>query len=679
MMKPEQIIARFNRDFGRFYETMSEQRAEIAVAYEYRDCNQTKQIQGMNWKANTLITTVNIAAPMVRAVAGSEVMAATTLDFVCIDPNFESDADIASDVVTWSQDKSNYYSQRHIAAEDAATAGIGAIVTYLDTTQKDFIAGVPIVERVFPNFCLWDTSPRGSLLNEKARWCGYADPIDRETLGEYIERVGEFNNKNLPAASDYKDMILSYQTVPNYDDLDFLYNYFWFEFTTIYDVANPFDGELGQLIMQDVAVANAIGEVAKKLNLDWQASYWTLDKDDFVTMKNAVEAVTLLLEGQVEVPPLEYSKRDGKCYYRAQLGGGKLIMASRSFTQNGHPLNFYTGYYEEAMGIYYGMMRPLSYIQDYLNIAMTDLLRYVRSASHGGAAYIQGAGESFLRIAQERANEDDLTPIPKDAIITPKARADAVAALNGFITMMIDIMPRTLGLGQEFFGVISSGDMTDSLFGKVMKQSFAVLENWKNAAGNADIRQGYIFLDLARIMAEANDGMVITAVSGDNKNEIKRLTTQNLARNYAITAVERPLSRDEKQESFNTLSQLAPQFMQAGVNLYPVLARMAPLDKQERDELIKLSTPTPPQSDPAAQAMQKATIDYTSAQAAKSMAEAEKIRAETPIKAEQTAADIDETQAKTAKILSEIAQAEAAQVQQILSTVGQPAMNNFNI
>ena len=109
------------------------------------------------------LTTVNVVAPLVRAVAGSEVMAASTIDYISTDPQFDAEADVISDSVDWCQYASDFYAQRAIAAEDAATCGIGAYVTNLDMTKEDFIAGVPMCERVAPMFLFYDKSPRGKL------------------------------------------------------------------------------------------------------------------------------------------------------------------------------------------------------------------------------------------------------------------------------------------------------------------------------------------------------------------------------------------------------------------------------------------------------------------------------------------------------------------------------------
>lgn len=652
MKSNQQVADEFTRNFSRFYETTSTQREEIYVSFQYRDCNQQGQVSGVrdNEQDNKPFTTVNIAAPLVRAVAGSEVMSASTLAYTSTDPNFDAEADIISDAVRWSQKESDFYAQRALAAEDAATCGIGAIVTYLDMTQEDFIAGVPMVERVSPSFLVYDQSPRGSQLNRKGMWCGYADPVNTDYMDEYIKA-----NKEIKAdigAGEFKDYLMSYAYIENQEDIEFVYHYFWCEYTKIYDVANPFIGDgspMTQAVMQDETVANILGQFAKEQAVNLTASYWTLDKEAFDALQETVETVQLLLQ-DMRIPDIEYSKRDGKAYYRAQFARGMMLKKSRSYTQRCHALNFITGYCEEATGNYYGMMRPLSYLQDYLNITMTDLLDYTRRATHGGSAWVSfsgGNGDAIERMAKARANEDDFTPVPEGTDITPKSLPATAQHLTSFINLMIELMPRALGLGQEFFGVISSGDMTDSLYGKVMRQSFAVLENWKNSSQNADIAQGYIFEDLTRLMASANDGLILPVLSpGHGQQAYFSLTKENLAARYSIEAVERPLTKDEKQDTFNKIAQLAPQAAQVGVNLFPMLARYAPMDKEDRDEMEKLATPQPPQPDPLEIATREATIDYTRASALKAEADAMRSKADAESKQAAIGMDMSELVAK---------------------------------
>lgn len=673
MKSNKQIAAEFDRNLSRFYETSNGQRDEIFISYQYRDCRQSSGQSAHRQRTDGRpFTVVNTAAPIVRAIAGSEVMRAATLDYIATDPEFDAEADVISDAVEWCQYASDFYAQRSIAAEDAATCGIGAIVTYLDMTQKDFIAGVPIVERVTPAFLYYDKSARGSQINKKAGWCGYADPINSDALDDYIE-----NNKEIRgevSVGDYRDYILSYSYIENQEDIEFIYHYFWREWTAIYDVANPFVGgnsPLTQAVLQDNTVANMIGAFARDNALNWKAGYWTLDKAAFKELQELIETIQLLLQ-DMRIPELEYSKRNGVAYYRAEFARGMMLKKSLSYTQKCHALNFIVGYFDESTGDYYGMMRPLSFIQDYLNIAMSDLLDYTQGMVTGGDSYIStpaGKEDAIARIAKAKKTTGKDIPVPEGAVVTPRGMVNSPEALSGMVNMLIEIMPRVLGLGQEFFGVITKGDITDSMFGQVVKQSFNVLENWKNASANADLNQGYIFEDLVRLMAEANDGMILPILSPDNDQSAWfNLSVQSLARSYAIRIVERKMTKDERQETFNKLSAIAPQALQAGVNLFPMLARYSNLDRSDRDEMVKLATPQPPQPDPLNQATLQANINYTNASAEKAMADAMKVKAEaqrmmksvrldqikqaSEIEKTQSAADLD--QARTAEIGAKI-------------------------
>lgn len=661
MLSDDELIQQFNTNLTRFYETGGQQRDEIHLAFRYLDGNQYDTLQrGERRAATKPLYTLNIGAPMVRAIAGSEIMTATTLEFTSTDPDFDDDADIIGDVVEWCQEASNYYAQRALAASDAATCGIGAYVTYLDMTKADFIAGFPQCERIFPNFCAWDNSPRGALLNEKAWWCSYADPVDSSWLESYLK------DKDILAtgASDFKEWLLSGQIIANHEHIAFVHHYFWKEYVDLYDIKNPFDERLGQAAVRDADIANMIGEVEKQLFIDFDASYWTLDKEGYETMKAMVEVAQGLLP-EMMIADLEYSKRKGLAYYRAEFAGGNLIKKSRSFCQTGHLLNFIPGYFEESTSIYYGFMRPISQVLDPLNIAFSDLMSYVNKASHGGASYIAGAGEAIERIIKDKVNEDDITPVPKGTEIVPKALPNSPQVLQSTVSFLVDVMPRVLGLGQEFFGVITTGDMTDSLFGKVMKQSFAVLEHWKASSQGSDIKQARIWESLARLMAEANDGMVIDSVSGEDGTQQQRLSRQNLARSYSVKAIERPMTKDEKQDSFNKLMQLAPQMAQTGMNIYPALMKMAPLDQDIRNDLLQAITPQPAPPDPLNQATIQSQIDYTIASAEKLKADAAKTQAEVALmketamaeklaEIEYTAARSDNQQASAAKSMAGI-------------------------
>jgi hypothetical protein len=666
MLNPEKIVERFNRDMYRFYSTTTAQRDEIHKSFRYRDGWQHDTTPIERYRKRPL-SVVNISAPMVRAVSGSEIMTASTIDYISTSPNHDRDADVISDVVDWCQYASAFYSERSKAAEDTATCGIGAYVTYMDTTAKDFIAGKPMCERVYPNFLTWDNSGRGGRLNAKAKWCGYAEPVDREWLEEYIEA----ESSKADGVSSFKEYLMTGQTVANYEHIEFLYHYFWYDFIDIYDVKNPFTegSDAAIALAEDNTVANMFGDVMNELELDGKATVWILDKEEYKTLADAMYLIQVM-KPKLEIGELEHSERKTKCYYRAEFGGGRLIKASKSYTTQSHALNFIEGYYDESENCYYGLMRPLSSVQDALNLTMSDFLEYARKSVVGGDAYIQGAEDEFERIVDSKLNEDPLTPLPENAKITPKDVGNAPEILINAIRLLVDLMPKALGLTQEFFGVITTGDMTDSLYGSMMKQSFAVLENFKNSSSFSDITQGYIWQDIVRMLAEVQDGLVIPAMSADHDQQtFVRLSKQSLARHYAIRVIEKPMTKDDKQDMFNKLITLAPSLMQAGINIYPQLLKLAPLDYSLREELLKVATPPPPQPDPLNIATIEANNAYVTAQAKKSEAEAARIMQQIELQPIEVDADVqakdakaDRDKAETAKVITEIGNAAFAQV-----------------
>lgn len=636
MISDNDLVTEINTNLSEYYTVTWRQRQELFRSYQYRDCMQwDSERYNERKRLDKAITVINMAAPIVRAVAGADLMQAKKLEYVAMDPQFDAESDIMGDGIDYAQHVSGYESERSIAAEDACTCGIGGTVTYLDMSFKDAIAGRPVMERIFPGFMGFDNSARGSRMNEKMRWCFYADPVNSRNLDDYIAEA-QGNKKSLPeGAGDYKGFLMSFSQQQNIAYIDFLYSYFWWEYETIYDVKNPFapgqvDAQLAQRITQDPAATNIIGEVCQKIKIDWEASFWSLDKESFTALTNAIEAIGLLL--QFEPPELESSQRKGKCYYRAEFARGLLLRKSRSYTQHGHALNIMTGYFDETTGEYYGLMRPLSYVQDCLNEAVSDMRDYTHSSSHGGNAYIAGASESIERIKKEKAYQDALTPVPAGAVITAKSLPTTGQSLVSFIQFLTDVMPRVLGLGPEFMGIISSGTMTDSLYGKVMKQSFAVLSNFTNNAAIYDRRQGEIFIDIIRLMAEANDGMVLPILSpGKEGDQYMRLLKQNLATEYAIRIIEKPMSKDEKQDSFNIISQMfdkMPQNVQAGV--LPELLKLSNLDHETKDAMVKAATPQPQQPDPVNQALLTSQTAYQNAQAQKLTAEAQETMEQLP-------------------------------------------------
>jgi len=529
-------------------------------------------------------------------------------------------SDIMADCIDYAQHVSAWKSNRALAARDTACCGIGATVTYLDMSRRAVASGVPMCRRIYPGFLFYDASGRGNDLNNSANWCGYGDPMRSSDLQDYVARKlkGKPGANAMGGGADYTHQFLA-NIRQNNVDLGMLNHYFWRDFIPVHDVQNPLlvddkgqRPELARILATDDIAVELLSEFTGKMNLDMDAPYWTLDQEDYKKLESLVADISTLAETDIT---LERSSRVVYCYYRAEIGMGLVVAKAKSYSQECYPINFMTGYFDEAMGIYYGLMRPLSFIQDALNNVMDDLIEYSRTAATGGKVYISGAGDEIKLIKQHKANEDDVTPLPVGAVVTAKELSSTPQVLLATAQMLLDLLPRAVGVGQEFLGIITSGTMTDSLYGKVVKQSFAVLEDFGNSAVGYSQRQGILFRDIMLGIARAEEGRILPVLSPNHKGDkYIRLTKENMAREYVIRISERPITEDEKNEMVKILLQLAPHF---GVGVAPLIADNLHIDQQQKEKLLAAITPKPQPPNPMDQAMVEANIRLINAQAAK--------------------------------------------------------------
>jgi hypothetical protein len=210
-----------------------------------------------------------------------------------------------------------------------------------------------------------------------------------------------------------------------------------------------------------------------------------------------------------------------------------------------------------------------------------------------------------------------------------------------------------VGLTQEFMGVVTSGDMTDSLYGSVMRQSYAVLADFANSSSGAAKRTGEIFIDLVRLMAEANNGQVLPLLSPQNTGNDKiRLYKDSIGASYAIRVAQRPMTADEKKDAFLKLSQLAqnstPEVQQM---IMPIAIKYAPIDTQDRKEIEAMLQPRPPMPDPMNEAMVKANLELLTADANLKNATAEEKRSTIQLKPEELMSVIDKNKAQALNYL----------------------------
>lgn len=668
MKTDNEILTQFNKDLSRFQSSYERQRFEIAQCYEMKAGHQfTGEEHDTRKHLDKPIITVNVAASYIDAIAGSDVVNGKRIEYIPASAAYDKEIDLMNDAAKYIEDVADLHSERLIAMKDTLTCGLGAYVNHLDYSAKQAVAGLPKATRIFPGFTFYDNSVRGARINTDAKFMGYADPVDSDSLTDYIkEKLG--NKQDVPTGqTGTTDLwFLTYLRSDNIANLDFMYYYYWWDFEPLYDVANPFvEGTtLFKVINENEDAANIIGILFDELRIDQMQPYFCLNGDEYKRFKDALEALEAITG--VEVEDLEVGERKGKCFYKAEIARGQVLTKSKTFTQNGFPMVFIVGNYDEILGTYYGLMRPLFDLQRALNIAYSDLLGYIEDAVTGGGAYVKGSIDNIKKLEQSKANAKKLTYITQDMDIISKSKADTLQSLTSFIQVTLDLFPKVLGTPPEFMGTLSTKDMGSNLYAQVIKQSTLALSSFANNSDGSIKRQADINVDFAKLLARQIDAYPIHIISPNSANDktIEFLTKDRLADQYKYRIAERPLTPNEKRETFQMLMEYAPTLQQAGVNMTAATAAImefAPFEYETKQKFIEAATPQPPQPDPLNQALLQSQVDLQSAQAAKlfSDAEAQKQRVATEAAQSQmdvvkTASEIDLNQAKEKEIMAKI-------------------------
>jgi hypothetical protein len=694
VLSNDEILKRFTRDVGHFFNDTDEWRAESANNYRIYDSHETDKesrndfvYERLNSYSNRgygkdtlngkLVAVANLSAPYLRAVHGMIMMELKRITAQSMDEEFDAEIDVMSDGIEWAQETSGWKPAMGRALLDNFVTGIGGTVTYLDFSYMEHPFGVPVVED--KQFIYYDRSQMGGNINRNASFVGYAEPMYHTLLDDYIDEMGGFEESDY-TAGNYRERILENVHSENEDRIDFLYNYFWYERETIYDVENIFytyPEILAGLAESQFLGYDVLGQMSDELQLDMQSPYWSLDKKSYRKLKDYISDFEFITGGELEPP--KKRKRSGKVYYRAQIARGKLLMAGRSYTQQCHAFNPIVGFYDRWDGFHYGLMRPLSQLQRLLNGALSDFGTYAHRSATGGTVGVTGMSAELANTARSIIDKNQVIPLPKDSTINNLGTSDATSAMSEMIEKVIRMIPLSLGVPPEILGVLSTKDHGSALFSQIRQQIYISLSSLLDNVNNYLMNQGYIFRDLIIEMTETRDRIMLPRMTfGSDQQQTFELSKQNIARNYAIKLVQREATDDEMQEQFRMLvefAQLLPETER--ISVLPEIMRMSRIDYDNKKRIMEALQPKQP--DPMQQQMQMAQFEsqirLTNAQAAQlestamreqagaqeDMAQAEVDRRKAFVEIDKANADIelkdaqaDKTQAETADIINDI-------------------------
>lgn len=623
------------------------------------------QSSGYNQENNLFVA--SIAPAYLRAAIGLMLRNKKNFQAYSTDEEFSDETDVMNDAMQWAASVSRYNPQFALAFEDACVRGFGGFVTYLDFSHRNYPLGVPVTQRKF--HLMFDRGGQDDIASHVTKWNGYADPMYRDALDDYIESQGGFEEDGDGAS--FRDQLLEYTSSEDQHEIDFVYHYFWREWTTVYDTENPFVTRANELLQgADISpeILELLSAFANNHQVDIsRSSLITLDYEGHRAFRDMIDNFEFLTGQQLE--NVKSTSRKARMYYRCQIADGKIIKGTKSpsYTQECHPLNIISAYFDRTTGRHYGLMRAAAYFQEALNDVMKDTLTYTNRAATGGTIGITGAGSELKDTIQSIRKKEQAFPLPPDAGITGLQTADAAAVYQNTSALLLKLIPMSMGLPQEIIGMMNSDTPAASLFKAVVDQMSVSLSHIMYNVDASIYNQGLIFRDLTIDIAQAGDSIVLPRLSpAHNEQAYFVLSKENIARNYAMRIVESDTSEDQRHDQFLKIVEFArmlPDAQRAAVS--PELIKLSNFDEQSKDSISQLLQPPPvaPEEAQMAKELQKANTRMINAQAAQLESQALLDAEQAPTKMERELALLAKDKAETDKKRAEIDLTEARTMQ----------------
>jgi hypothetical protein len=624
MKDHQKICDDFSRRVPNFYDTTEDWRQESAIMDEFYDHHPTEMggfdvtDNGFDGKLNQRITpnptkrvaaNASVVTAWVNGVVGLLMRDQKQIVAYSASDKEEAEASGLNKGFRYFDSVTHRPDVKTEMLTTACVRGASGTVVYLDLTIDNAIAGQPVYEEKENIF--FDKSNGGKLYSDQMGWCGYADPMYQDALDEYVEKCKDSKDFiGLPCPTSLKDKILEYKSYENEDEIDFLYVYYWREYRKVWDIENPFKvipEFLTMLTDEYPEAANVFAAVAEELQLDFQQSHFTMDEKDYKKFKSAIENIEFLTSE--EVPEIEASSRMGRAYYKAEFADGMLLKAGRAFTTQCHPMSFTSAYYDKTYGYHYGLMRPLAQYQKMLNSALSDMMTYAKRSASGGNVTVSGAADTIKIIKEAMEKGNQVTPSLQGMEIKNIGTPDAAQSMMATTDMILKLIPMSMGMPPELFGMLSTGEMTSSLMNKIKQQMSATLSHLANGFDRSSLCDGWIMRDLMITMAQGIKGKLELNFVLGGEEGVFELSRKDLARSYTIQLIERDATRDEQLESFERLIEFADRFLtpEQKSAAAPIILQAAPLSFDKKKEIVQAIQP--PQQDPAVMEMQQRQSD----------------------------------------------------------------------
>lgn len=362
----------------------------------------------------------------------------------------------------------------------------------------------------------------------------------------------------------------------------------------------------------------------------------------------------------------EYQQYLKKCYYTAILSGKTVFSHFKSPDQQSFTIKFKTGCYDPTQKVWVGMVDSLKEPARYGSKALTEILYVIAANSKGGVMYERSAVDNPQKFEQQYASTKAAIMVEDGAVsgnkIAPKAQPALPTGYEGIYQLADVALGEVSGINKEFLGSSENKAVSALLEAQRIKQVVTTLADYFDSIALYQKEHARLMIVFLQMLAENSQGRLISILGEDGAKKYIAIDRSKFADEYDIEIGEAPTSATQKQETTTILLTMADKLALLGHNIYPLLIDYLQIKQSDKIKLKQVLMPSPEQEAEKARQMAEiqaieqevnvALVENQKANAARNLAQAQKIMAEIP----KVEADADESRANTAKILNEAQQ-----------------------
>jgi hypothetical protein len=563
--------------------------------------------------------TFNRTGVLVDAVVGAESSNRREVRYIPRETGDSLPNELLTSAAEWFRDQCNAEDEESTAFKDVVTSGMGWTETRLDRTNNP--AGDPKIEQISPFEMVWHCDAmKPNLTDAKRLW--RVRKVDTE---EAEKQFPGFEPSELNAAWADEDSTDAEATVNDP--------------TARYTV----DGKDRKPKKVTIVACQYVEEETYYKTAMLQPGMMQPTVVDLDEKKHKI--------AQKAGVVLQSAKMKRETVMQCILGSKVLVKPTPTQT-GGFSWICMTGLKDNDNGIFYGIVRRAKDPQRWANKWLSQIVHILNSQAKGGVMMERGAAEDDREFEASWARSDRISYLekgtlsnPNGAKIQPKPVAQFPAGFDRLLQYADDMIIKATGINMELLGMrevnqpgVLEYQRKQSGMG-ILASFFDSLKRYRKIQGKGMLRliQDYL-----------SDGRMVRIVGQDRAQYVPLTKPENADIEYDIIVDDAPTSPNEKERTFQLLTNLLPMFKDAiGPQEIALIAEYSPLPASFVEKLkqgMAQKAAQPPQPDPAVQAQMQTEALKQQSEQAKYQVEMEKIQLQREEMAQQQQQNVHDYQ-----------------------------------